>query len=254
MGNSKKIVIVGSEGRLGKALSKVIPESIGFDKDTVDITKYDDARKIVELSNSGIIINTVAITNVDECEKDFEKAWNVNVIGAYNLGKACKDNNAYFVHISTDYVKNPTNVYAWTKRFSESSVVDGLLIRTTFYFASHWLFQKLLNNEKTELITEGFWQPLSVNTVAKIIYQLIQRNAKGIVEVGSFNHCSMYEFGKRIVMNLGLSDNLVVPVDNIKEGVLKPIERSLSIDTLLFWGIIPPRWEKDLDDFLKNLK
>ena len=49
-------------------------------------------------------MNAAAMTNVDECERDPERAFAVNALGVRHLAVAAERAGAHVVHISTDYV------------------------------------------------------------------------------------------------------------------------------------------------------
>ena len=115
-----------------------------------------DARSRYQLETAigefepAIIINTVALTNVDICESDPDLAYTLNVKSARYAAISAKTLGAKLVHISTDQLFEgeranlteedspcPINVYGRTKRQAEIVVLEedprALVLRTNFY-------------------------------------------------------------------------------------------------------------------------
>ena len=143
-----KIFVTGANGLLG---SKIIrPDTArysfiyGFnqtrtniqavDSIQVDITKFSDCEKIIHIKPD-IIIHTAAITDVDYCEKNKQKAYSVNVLGTRNLCDIAKKIDCKIIYVSTDGVFsgnyknnkeedvcNPINYYGQTKLEGENEV------------------------------------------------------------------------------------------------------------------------------------
>ena len=135
-----KILVIGGSGLLGMKLQKVLAGD-GFDvyatfhQNTLnekncfplDITQKNAVDTFMEKINPDIVVLAAAYTNVDDCEKNKEKAFETNVQGTRNIAHAAEKNNARLVYISTDYVfdgkkglykeedsTNPINYYAYT--------------------------------------------------------------------------------------------------------------------------------------------
>ncbi len=111
-----KILITGAKGLLGSNLCLMYSEkneviATGINKPDfnfcknyeMDITKKKDL-KIIEKEKQDLVINCVAITDMTLCEDNPKLAEDVNAFGAKNLAEICKDNNIFFIHISTDAV------------------------------------------------------------------------------------------------------------------------------------------------------
>ena len=119
-----KLLITGSYGQLGNELTKILKngraeigeispaysgcEIIAVDYDALDITDKDAVQAFIQEHQPDIIFNCAAMTNVDQCETDFETAMKVNAIGPRNLARAAKQTGAKLVHVSTDYVFSGT--------------------------------------------------------------------------------------------------------------------------------------------------
>ncbi len=107
----KKVLIIGSKGMLGQELVQAFGadknyETIGWDRDEIDIT--DEAQvnnKVLKLAPQ-IIINAAAYNAVDKAEEpaEFELAKKLNGLAPVYLAKAANNLGAIFVHYSSDYV------------------------------------------------------------------------------------------------------------------------------------------------------
>lgn len=96
-----RILIVGSNGRLGQSLTEKLKNKVktellccSIEKESlfvdveyrqVDMTKKEEVKKVVLDFVPDFIINAAAYTNVDKCETEREIAWKVNVAGAEYL-------------------------------------------------------------------------------------------------------------------------------------------------------------------------
>lgn len=163
----RRILIVGSNGRLGQSLVKKIMvrektellcssienESLikGVEYSKTDITIKDQVKKLVLDFVPDYIINAAAFTNVDKCETERELAWKINVSGVENLAHYSRLVDAHLTHVSTDYVfdgndgpysesdsTNPISYYGRTKLASENALkISGskfAIVRTNVLF------------------------------------------------------------------------------------------------------------------------
>jgi len=102
-----------------------------------DITNIDEIRAAIDSFKPTVVINTAAKTNLEWCGNNRLEAFNVNVLGAGNIAKACDDADIYFIHFSSgcifssvdgkdekteDSLPNPSSYYGWTKVWSEEIV------------------------------------------------------------------------------------------------------------------------------------
>jgi dTDP-4-dehydrorhamnose reductase len=111
-----KILVTGSNGLLGQKLTSRLQteqsvELIATSKsDSVvtiergkffrlDITKSDAVNDIVTRTRPDVIINTAAITQVDQCELDHDSCWENNVTSVANLIAVCAKNKVHLLHV-----------------------------------------------------------------------------------------------------------------------------------------------------------
>ncbi|MDO8303570.1 MAG: dTDP-4-dehydrorhamnose reductase [Sedimentisphaerales bacterium] len=118
----------------------------------LDITDYAEVERLISSLRPKAVYNCSAYTDVDKAEQEEAVATAVNGTGVENLAKACLAVNAYFVHVSTDYVFNgqgqrpyrpddatdPQGAYGRSKLAGEESIrkIDGrwLIVRTSWLF------------------------------------------------------------------------------------------------------------------------
>ena len=85
-----------------------------------------------------MIINTAAMTQVDQCETDRRKCWDLNVLAVAHLIEASEKYQSHLVHLSTDFifdgekgmykeddVPNPVSIYGESKVAAEKAVMNS---------------------------------------------------------------------------------------------------------------------------------
>ena len=143
----KRIIAVsGYKGRLGSELVKrgCIPLDC-------DITHINSIKKAIDEVCPDIIIHCAALTDVDECERHKDKAFEINAAGTYNIKECYPDNR--IIYISTDYIFDGTNgvycerdgaspvtklcYYGYTKLLGEEIMTGAdTIVRTTLLYGS----------------------------------------------------------------------------------------------------------------------
>jgi len=147
--SGKKVLITGSKGMLGSALLDSLNSyiTIPFSIDITDKQKvFDELSKI----KPDIIIHTASYTNVDECERNIDRAYRVNVLGTQNLVNYCIDRDVVFVYISS------TGIYGKYKRdnYNEFDKVRP----TTIHHKSKYEGEKVVKNHLSKyLILRTGW-------------------------------------------------------------------------------------------------
>jgi len=141
-----KILVFGKDGQLGKAfqeelgklgaalLAKPIIQYIG--RSECDLANEDALSQLLNQFQPQLIINASAYTAVDKAETESNLAFAINARAPAIMAQYAVDNDATFLHYSTDYVfdgekygyyleddiRNPLGVYGKSKAAGEEAI------------------------------------------------------------------------------------------------------------------------------------
>ena len=137
----RSILIAGRNGQLARCLRDLavlrgLPAT-ALGRRELDLEAHEGVGKMIASVAPSMIINTAALTAVDQAESEVAKAFSINRDGAAALADAAWQMNIPFVHISTDYVFDgtkpepydesdvpaPLNVYGASKLAGEAAVL-----------------------------------------------------------------------------------------------------------------------------------
>lgn len=146
---SRRDVILGADGQLGRALRELLPDAIALTRADLDLTDpaaYDS----IAWPQVGTIYNAAAYTAVDQAEtpEGRRAAWAVNVTAVANLARIAIEHRLTLINVSSDYVfdgtaeshpideaVSPLGVYGQTKAAGEavtSTVPRHYIVRTSW--------------------------------------------------------------------------------------------------------------------------
>lgn len=245
---NKRILILGSRGRLGCYLKNYLQDlfEVFLDEPNVDLSNIKNLENLIERCQPDIILNSIALTNVNHCEKNVLDAFKSNTEIVKNITQIIekKKLNIFLVQISTDQIYSgigphkenenckPINVYSLTKFFGEfyATQVDSLILRTNFFDfykkPKHFsfineIYSNLTNNKSIFGYQDIFFNPVHISSLAELIKSVIVNPKIGIFNYGSKNGLSKFEFTKKIVEKFGYDSNFVIQSnsDNFKSTI-----------------------------------
>lgn len=248
MRDDLKIAIFGGTGFLGNNLkqffsnSHITYYSVREEKTAKNSHEFqfefDDLYNFQEsiFSNVDVVINCIALSNVDKCESNPNVAFKLNVILPRFLANLCSKYQVKFIHISTDHFEGlpgkphsefdetkSINVYSETKLRGEKEVLNyyssAIIARTNFFGRDHiknnslsdWLISNLNNKISVEGYTNIFFNPVSIEFLAMALIELIKINYSGIINISSDQCISKYDFLTKIARNMKYPDYLIKP-------------------------------------------
>jgi len=284
---SKKVVVFGSNGQLGKCLQKVAPDYeldydfIFADSETVDITDKDSVFNFFGEHQPDFCINAAAYTAVDLAEKEEEKAYEVNANGPANIAVACKEHKSVFIHISTDYVfdgeteisydeenfTNPQSIYGKSKLQGEIVALENnpksIIIRTSWLYSEFnknfvktmlHLFQ---DRDELNVVSDQFGQPTNANDLAEVIMEIIEFKHKkyGIYHFSNYPETNWSNFAQKIAefSNAGIKINAITTAE-YPTPAKRPIRSTMDLSKIeKDYQIDLKHWENSLEECLEIL-
>lgn len=282
-----KILITGAGGLVGRALKehcqRLDDEVFDYNHQSLDIADAGAVEAVVLARRPDAVINCAAWTNVDECEGDPLKTWQVNSVGPVNLARASRDVDAVFVTISTDYVfdgsksegfytqrdnPNPINVYGQFKLDGERRVqaehARSIIVRAGYIFGLggknflSTVVPQVRAGVKMKAIGDCFGTPTYGRDLAARLRELAARDLPGLYHVvNSGDGASFATFAREAlaVANLSFDSVDVVSIDSFRQRPA-PRPRNTRLKCLVSpaIGLAPLRpWQEALVDFVAEL-
>lgn len=283
-------LIIGSRGRLGRALNHVIETEHGEDlagsifvtRDEIDITDYFRLCSEMERLEPTVVVNCAAYAFVDGCETNRELAGMVNSEGARNVARAAKAVGARMIQISTDLVfdgarrvpykeddePNPLSHYASTKLAGERLVADEIedlvILRSSWFFGPwpadrypEFFLEGLQTGAIYQMVKDRLGSPTYLRDLARAIVALMGGSYRGILHfANSGQPTSRFEVLETLAARLGVSTRGLVPITDAEwtaDLAVRPIFSAL--DTSRFTdvtGIKPRPWQDTLDEYTRE--
>lgn len=276
-------LIIGGSGMLGKALTALVSHNpfamaIPLDLPEIDITDSRSVDAAFQKENPKLVFLCAAMTDVDGCERDPEKAHRINADGTRLVAEACRKAGALLVYFSTDFVfdgkqekpyteedaPNPVSIYGATKLEGEKhalSCPDHLVIRTAWLFGAGRenfitkIIARAKSGNKITVVDDQNGSPTYTADLAGGAMALVEKGARGMFHLTNQGACSRFEFAQFIVETAGLHQE-VFPAKTVPAaGIAKrPAHGVLSLEKYNSLTGLPLRpWQKAVSDFIGRL-
>lgn len=262
--HASKILVTGASGYVGCNLRKYL-EGIGYDvyaltskevrgEKTYQVNTTDPQKlfSVLDSVKPDVIVHTVALSSLSECEKNPELAMKLNVETTRNIIDAVReiDKNAKLIFMSSDYVFdgergyykeddqiNPRTVYGKTKVLSEADIRECLanyiICRTANVYGGggnffNFVFDALEQNKIVDVFDDVFYTPTYMGYLLDSLRALIELDFKGVIHVAGRERLSRYDFALKMAETLRKDKALVRPVKAVGKLVAK--DSSLNCD------------------------
>jgi dTDP-4-dehydrorhamnose reductase len=230
-----KILVTGAGGMVGREVVEALAphDVIGVDHTRLDVSDRDAVLAIVGSVNPDAVVHCAAMTAVDACETDPDRAFLVNALGTRFVVEAARRARAYVVALSTDYVfdgtqpqpyhewdpPNPMSVYGRSKLAGEIEVDGaGAVVRTS------WVIGRFgANMAKTILRLAGGDAPLRfvddqrgcptvAADLATMLRTFVVERLPGTWHVTNQGAVSWFEFAQEVLRAAGYDAARVEPI------------------------------------------
>jgi dTDP-4-dehydrorhamnose reductase len=275
-----RALITGGGGQLASDLAAALgDEAQALGHAELDVTDIDALERVFAEVDPDIVFNCAAFHNVDVCEVERARAWQVNVEAVRELALR----SPVLVHVSTNYVfdgratepyseydvPSPRSVYALTKLAGEHAAVAyarrALVVRTGGLYGLHGsaskggnFVQRMVARAREQgslrMVADQRLQPTFTADLAAGILSAVELGAEGIVHLTSADACSWYEFTSAILQRAGIE----VPIEPMATvvapgGIDRPLNGVLARTRADELGVPPLRsWEAALGDYMEQ--
>lgn len=228
-----KVFIIGGNGQVGYCLKQQtevlnMPAFVTT-RDMLDVTDYEQLKKLVATEKPSVLINASAYTNVEQAEDDYEKAYEVNCVAVGNMAKVAHELHIPLIHISTDYVfdgtcdriytedkpTNPINAYGKSKLLGENAVIENhdqyVILRTSWVFGQHGknfvktMMRLFCSKDSLKVVDDQIGGPTFAGDIAKAILDIVdylhknpEKQPWGIYNFSGFPNVTWCTFTKNI--------------------------------------------------------
>lgn len=275
-------MVVGSGGRLGSALVPHLRAG-GHDVVTcsrtgadvmVDLTDQCQVTAALDQVNPDIIIHLVALTDVDQCERQPNLAYlgNVRTVETIAAWMMAQGGSPHLIYVSTDQVYDGagahaetditlTNYYAFSKYAGELAAarVSSTILRTNFFGRSHapgrpslsdWLVGALRQGAPINVFEDVRFSPLSLRRLATLIERVAISRKRGLFNLGSSDGLSKADFAFELAAALELPTWSLTrtSVDQAALGAYRP--KGMCMDSAEFeraFGVLLPTLKEEID-------
>jgi dTDP-4-dehydrorhamnose reductase len=243
MAASGNILITGHRGQLGADLVaglSPLHKVTGVDLPEVDICDLKQVLKAVRFARPDVVIHAAAYTDVDGCEADHEKAFEVNRDGTWNVAQACAEMGARMIYYSTDYVydgtsatayvetdiPNPKTVYGLSKLEGEEAVQDmapdHAILRIAWVYGRHGKnFVKTMirigkqqaaaapdTRVPLKVVDDQIGNPTWTDDIVRQTEVILDSDLRGIFHSTAEGETSWYAFARNIFENMKMAVDL----------------------------------------------
>jgi len=263
-----KVAIIGGTGLLGSNLAKLLYKNYdikafsrahstnisGAINNIVDFNYLEDnlCSHFKEWSPD-IIINTVAVVNLQQCENSYSMANYINSDIAEQIAKVATKFDSYFIHVSTDHYFNDEiklhneeqsvvllNNYAKSKYNAEKKVLKAgcnvLVVRTNIvgfrrrsaksFF--EWLLDELRGKDNVYLYSNFYTSPISVNQLGEVLMKCYKASLTGVYNISSSEVIDKYSFGIEVANKFGYTLDKIIPKE-LENDDSNSLKRALTL-------------------------
>jgi dTDP-4-dehydrorhamnose reductase len=264
-----KTLILGSSGFLGGYFCEEYGESAvrhttkieseaqgGADLLIANLHTREDVKRLLSRAEFSKVINCVALSDIDNCERDPQKANWLNAELPKVLAEECSSTGTQLVHISTDAVfagidsfssetsqPNPKSVYGLTKYKGETAVIEenpnSLVCRVNFVGWNlrgkslfNFFYSSIRDGKKVKGFHDIYFTPMYARDTVKIISKLSSAKQAGLFHIVGNERISKFEFGQQVARAMEADPNLVEKSSFLDSSIAKTRTADLSLSNV----------------------
>jgi dTDP-4-dehydrorhamnose reductase len=283
----ERVLITGGGGQLASDLQAQLrtdADVFAPYRAALDVIDDEAVRAVFDDVQPTMVYNCAAFHNVEVCEREEDRAFEVNARAVKRLAARCAEYGARLVHLSTNYVfdgasdrpydendlPSPRSIYAISKLAGEHAAMayapDALVVRTAGLYGLHGsvskggnfvtrMIDRARDQRALKVVADQRVTPTFTFDLAAGILAAVEAGVTGILHVTNSGETSWHGFTETIMELAGVS----VPIEAIST-VRQPGAADRPHNGLLVSavsenaGLAPLRpWQTALADYLERV-
>jgi dTDP-4-dehydrorhamnose reductase len=298
----RRILVTGSNGLLGQKITERLlvtnqfdliatskganrfPVAGGYTYTEMDILDPLNVKEVVEKYQPDAIVHTAAMTNVDTCEAEQERAYQLNVEAVKTLVSLCELHNIQLVHLSTDFIfdgahgpydelaaPNPLSYYGITKLEAEEVIKNSTcrwaILRTIIVYGIVsdmsrsnivlWAKGALEKGSPINVVNDQWRMPTLAEDLADCCLLAVEKDARGVYNASGKDMMSISELVERVADYWHLDKSLIkeVSAETLNQTAKRPVKTGFILDkSIAELGYNPRSFEEGLAIIDQQLK
>jgi dTDP-4-dehydrorhamnose reductase len=277
----KRVLLIGGSGQLGTAIRQrwTDCEIVAPSHEELDLVESAALRAAVERLRPDVLVNAAAFHDVDRCENEPQRAFDVNAAAVGDAAASARDCGAVFVTISTDYVfdgnatapyaedsaPNPISVYGASKLAGEYLVKGaggrGFVVRTCGLYGAAAkrgrtsFIDLVLSHGAAEaplrIVADVVASPTFAGHLADALRRLVETDSYGLYHAVDAGAVSWYDFACEAVALAGIQAPIEpVAAASRRARAARPRFSALENARLARAGIEMPSWRAGIAAYL----
>jgi dTDP-4-dehydrorhamnose reductase len=270
----KKVLILGGTGLLGSYLvnyfkgfseiyysynSQAVVDSNVNNSFFLNAVDHKSVESYIREIAPDILINAVALANVDNVQVERKLGYELNVMLPLFLNEMSIKYNYKLIHISTDHFSGDSpgfirendfvhslNYYGEQKLEAEERLLSlsstAIIVRTNFFRHDfylkrglmEWIIYKLNNNQPFNGFTNVHFTPVSCEILSRGILKLLEIEYSGLIHISSSEGITKYDFARFIANSLKANSDLINPCDFEERPDFVTRPRNMCLDNSKF--------------------
>lgn len=281
------VLVIGGRGQVGSEIVQHFADKrvIAPSHEDLPIESAEAIKRALTLYAPDVLINCSAFHQVDKCEQEPERAFDINATKVGAAAAACADRGIPFVTISTDYVfagdlgraytefdlPRPLNMYGVSKLAGEHLAmaanpktfvfrISGVFGRTGFSNKGptfvELMISKAERGEPIKVVDDIIFSPSYAVDVAESLRRIVENEVGGLFHLTNAGECSWYDLAVEAIRRAGLSAD--VQRTNYAAGpgaVQRPMYSSLAHEEIRRRGYPDlPTWQSAVGAYVAERK
>ena len=281
-----RVLITGGEGQLASDLAALLSDVDALaapPRSELDITDDEAVGQVFEQLHPEVVFNCAAFHNVEVCEREEDRSFEVNARAVKRLAERCSASGARLVHLSTNYVfpgtrdepyaehdrPAPRSVYAISKLAGEHCALayapGAIVVRSAGLFGLHGSASKggnfvtrMVDRARREgalkMVADQRLSPTYTGELAPALVEAVESGATGVLHLTSSGDCSWFEFTQAILELAGIDAAIEPVATRIQPGAAhRPLNGVLGRPAADAAGLRPLRqWHDALGDYMSR--